>query len=351
MKLSGLLAGGVSLLASALLVACGSGGSNSAAAGGDDTLLSRQQAAPLVLYANDFVDDLPIMFEAATGYRMEGVHFSGGPLLARIEAEQANPQWDVVLVDGHGSIRNFGDRDFLRTDWQPEIFDNLSEFARSQVPDDYAFFPIGIHAAGLIAYNKNLVSESEAPKTWEEFFAFDGPAGHADPAVAAPGYPLVSAFFEKWGIDETKRIYEQRFRDGFSVYPRNPAVLEALLSGEIHVAALQEHNSYGAQMEDEPVGVIWPDEGAPGSLRVVAINKRSRNLEAAKAFVEFLLRPETQNALVSLPGQDGFFTPMSRNTRIREERRQDGTFLLPPAAWSAEHEADIKNWFADMAAR
>lgn len=304
--------------------------------------------AMITLYGNDFVDEIAPKFSEDTGYKMEAVHYGGGAALAKIEAEQGNPQWDVVMMDGHGSIRNLADRGFLLTDWTPSNLENLTDYGQSLVPDDHAYTPMGIHASALIAYNTNVLNEDTAPKTWEEFFAYEGPVGHADPAVAAPAYPLVSSFFHKYGVEETKALYNQRFEDGLYVYPKNGPVSKALINGEIHVAALQEHQSYQLMLDGEPVQAIWPDEGAPGSLRVIAINKDSKNLEAAKAFVEYMLESETQSFLTTMESSNSsFFTPLAEGAAVRKERRQDGTFLLPPAEWAAEHENEIKTWFAD----
>lgn len=340
----------------------GTGETNRAAARGNEG--AAQQASPssgtdvaedtgetIYLYGNDFVDFIAPKFTEETGFKMEAVHYGGGEALAKIEAEQGNPQWDVLMMDGHGSVRNLADRDFLMTGWQPENLANLSENGSAYVPDDYAYFPVGIHAAGVIAYNTTLVSPEDAPQTWEQFFAYDGPVGHADPAVAAPAYPLVSAFFHKWGTEEAERKYEQRFAEGLHVYPKNGPVGKALLSGEIEVAALQEHNAYELKLAGEPVEVIWPKEGAPGSLRVVAISKHTKNPAAAKAFVEFMLKPETQQLLTSLDSTDSFFTPLVDGVTARSEREPNGVFLLPPAGWASEHEVSIKTWFADQNVR
>ncbi|MBO1001776.1 extracellular solute-binding protein [Pseudogracilibacillus auburnensis] len=304
---------------------------------------------PIKLYGNDFIEEITPKFQEDTGYEIEGVHYGGGEALAQIEAEQGNPQWDIIMMDGHGSIRNLADRGFVLTDWEPENIDLLNDEGKALVPEDNAYTPIGLHASAVIAYNTDILTEETAPKTWDEFFAYDGPVGHADPAVAAPAYPLVSSFFHQWGVEEGKERYTKRFEDGFYIYPKNGPVTSALINGEIHIAALQEHNAYQAELDGEPVGVIWPDEGAPGSLRVVAINKDSKNLEAAKAFVEYMLEPDTQNFLTSMESENSsLFTPLSEGAKMREERRQDGTFLLPPAEWAAEHEAEIKTWFADQ---
>src|SRR5699024_10465821 len=86
------------------------------------------------LYGNDFIEEIATKFQEETGYEIEGVHYGGGEALAQIEAEQGNPQWDVIMMDGHGSIRNLADRGFLLTDWEPENIDLLSEDGTELVP-------------------------------------------------------------------------------------------------------------------------------------------------------------------------------------------------------------------------
>ncbi|ANA78789.1 ABC transporter substrate-binding protein [Paenibacillus glucanolyticus] len=331
-------------------IASGSGASGqSEVSSGNDKV--EDTGETIYLYGNDFVDFIAPKFMEETGFKIEAVHYGGGEALAKIEAEQGNPQWDVLMMDGHGSVRNLADRDFLMTGWQPENLGNLSENGKAYVPEDFAYFPVGIHAAGVIAYNTDRVSPEKAPTTWEQFFKYDGPVGHADPAVAAPAYPLVSAFFEQWGVAEAEQKYAQRFEKGLHVYPKNGPVGKALLSGEIEVAALQEHNAYELKLAGEPIEVIWPEEGAPGSLRVVAISKQAKNPAAAKAFVEYMLKPETQQMLTALDSTDSFFTPLVEGVPARSEREPNGAFMLPSAKWASEHEVEIKTWFADQNVR
>lgn len=150
------------------------------------------------------------------------------------------------------------------------------------------------------------------------------------------------------GVAEAEKLYENRFSQGMKVYPKNGPVGKALLSGEIEVAALQEHNAYELKLAGEPVEVIWPEEGAPGSLRVVAISQHTRNPEAAKAFVEFMLKPETQQMLASLDSTDSFFTPLVEGCLLEASASQAENFCslqphgLPSMRLRSKHGLQIK---------
>ncbi|MGC5772819.1 ABC transporter substrate-binding protein [Paenibacillus pabuli] len=352
---------GISLLLVLIVAGCGGvnvTGSNTTPGGSETSTTSSKgenasssnedTGETIYLYGNDFVDIVAPEFAKQTGFKIEAVHYGGGEALAKIEAEQGNPQWDVVMMDGHGSIRNLADRGFLMTDWVPDNIGNLSDYGASLIPEDHAYTPITIHASAVIAYNTNRLTKEQAPKSWDDFFKYDGNAGQADPAVAAPAYPVVSSLFHHWGISDAEQKYSQMMDKGLRVYPKNGPLGSALVSGEIDIAALQESNAYDLKLSGEPVDIIWPEEGAPGSLRVAAISKHTKNPAAAKAFIEFMLKPETQQMLASLASSDSFFTPLVQGVVPRKDRELNPTFMIPPAVWAAEHEVEIKTWFADQ---
>ena len=116
-------------------------------------------------------------------------------------------------------------------------------------------------------------------------------------------------------------------------------MVQALASGEIAVAGLQESNAYGMIASGEPISIIWPEEGAPASVRVAAISAKTDQPEVAKKFIEFLLQPETQQQLVVA------------GVNEKEDREKDGKLVYAEASWASEHEAEIKEWFADESAK
>lgn len=304
----------------------------------------------LTVYLNDFDEMIGPMFEEATGYKVELVSGNGAEIMSRIQTEKGNPHWDVVWIDAMPTIYGLGVEGQLLEGWSPKNVGNLTATYQQYVPENQTFFPTGAHAAGVIVYNTNELTAAEAPTTWGELAdaKYKNIIGMADPAIAAPAYPYVAWFFNQQGLDGGKTYFDSLFNNGLHVYPKNPNVVTALSSGEIKVAALQESNAYKMVNNGDPIEIIWPEEGAPASVRVAAIQKDSKNLNAAKAFIEFVLEPSTQQALID-KGEESYFEASVSGVTPKEDRSPDAKLVVADAAWASEHEAEIKEWFADKA--
>lgn len=309
------------------------------------------QEKPLVVYLNDFDAVIPDMFKEATGYDVEVVVGNGAETMSRIAAEKSNPQWDVVWIDSMYDVYNLSKDGELLTGVEVENAANLTAFSSALVPENKCFYPTGIHAAGVLVYRNDIYSEEEAPKTFEELAdpKYADQVGMADPGVAAPAYPLAAYFMDEMGMDGGQEYFTTMFSQGLKVFPKNPQVVQALASGEISVAMLQESNAYGMMESGEPISIVWPENGAPGATRVAAISSSTSQPEVAKAFVNFLLDPETQQALVDL-GDEGYFEPSASGVSLKEERDANAKLSVADVEFGAENEAEIKAWFADMSA-
>ncbi|MDD3253263.1 MAG: extracellular solute-binding protein [Lachnospiraceae bacterium] len=310
------------------------------------------QTKPLVVYLNDFDAVIPDLFKKATGYDVEVVVGNGAETMSRIEAEKSNPQWDVVWIDSMYDVYNLSKDDCLVTGWEPANAANLTDFSKALIPDNKCMAPTDIHAAGVIVYRNDVYTEADAPKTYAELAdeKYKDQVGMADPGVAAPAYPLAAYFMDDLGLDAGKEYFSKMFDLGLKVYPKNPQVVAALASGEISIAILQESNAYDMVSSGEPISIIWPEAGAPGSTRVAAISKSTQQEDIAKIFVNFLLDPETQQQLVNT-GDEGYFEPSVNGVTLKAERAANAKLAVADEEFGAENEADIKAWFADMSAQ
>ncbi len=310
------------------------------------------QSEPLVVYLNDFDGVIGDMFKEATGFDVEVVSGNGAETMSRIAAEKGNPQWDVVWIDSMYDVYSLSGDGELLTGWEPENAKALTEFARVSVPENQCMYPTGTHAAGVLVYRNDIYNEETAPKTFADLTdeAYAGQVGMADPGVAAPAYPLAAYFMDKLGMDGGKKYFNTLFEQGLKVYPKNPQVVNALASGEISVAMLQESNAYDMVAGGEPISIVWPEEGAPGSTRVAAISASTDQMEIAKLFVNFLLDKDTQQQLVDM-GDEGYFEPSVEGVDRKAERDANAKLAAAGILFGSENEAEIKAWFADMSAQ
>lgn len=310
------------------------------------------QTKPLIVYLNDFDDVIADMFKEATGYDVEVVSGNSAEIMSRIAAEKGNPQWDVVWIDSMYDVYNLAGDGELMTDFEPENAVNLTDFSKTLVPENKCMYPTDIHAAGVLVYRNDVWSEADAPKTFADLTdeKYKDQVGMADPGVAAPAYPLAAYFMDALGLEAGEEYFTTLFDHGLKVFPKNPQVVQALAGGDISIAMLQETNAYDMVASGEPITIIWPEDGAPGSTRVAAISAQSEQPEIAKMFVNFLLDAKTQQALVDT-GDEGYFEPSVNGVNAKAERDPNAKLAVADEVFGAENEADIKAWFADMSAQ
>lgn len=315
------------------------------------SLPSAAMAEPLVLYTNDFEDIIGERFTADTGFEIQVIQESGGNLLARIAAERGNPRWDVLLFDGVGSLHRLDAEGQLRRGFEPKGLENLTPFAQDLLPETLAWFPAGAQASCVIAYRTDRVDTPPTSFGDLTHERFRGRIGQADPAVAAPAYPCVAWFFHALGPDAAQAFWTAILDNDLRVFRTNGPVRRALSAGEIDLALISSPNAYQMPADGVPVEIVWPYGGAPASSRGVAIQAETTRMEAAEAFIEWMLRPETQQFLTDNAGNDGWFLASVEGVTPKPDGPEGVAYHIAPAGFAADMEALIKNWFADQAVR
>lgn len=334
------------------LTACGTPSDDSAEAVSVGTSSECSvEDAPLRVYTNAWGPDLTDKFTEDTGIEVELADLGGGEILARIAAEQNNPQWDVVLLDGHGSVEAMDQQEQLLTGYELENVENLNAEAQDLLPEDNAWVPISKHAAGLLAYNTDAIDAADAPTSWTDLTDQQyAPVGVADPAVAAPAYPIISQLFSDMGDEQAQEYFTTLMENGLNTYEKNGPVAQALASGETNTAMLQEHNIYELMDEGENVDFNWPEEGAPGAIRTAGISADTPSPCASLTFMDWLITTDTMDHLMENGGTDSIITSFVDGTTtefLPEARPEDPEIVYPDATEAADKEAELKDWFAN----
>ncbi len=160
-------------------------------------------------------------------------------------------------------------------------------------PDGY-YHVTGVSLVG-ITYNKNKVKESDAPKNWTDLL---DPKWTNQVAVGSPNYSGMVGVWtvlmnKLYGWDFLTKLKAVKPLIGRSIDDS----VTILNSGERQVAAADPATTLRSAAKGNPLGVIYPTDGALAVVEPSGIIKGTKNPNAAKLFMEFLLSPEGYRVL------------------------------------------------------
>lgn len=240
-------------------------------------------------------------FEKATGVKVELFEGTTGEILARLETEKDNPVADVVVLaswsDGL-SMKESGD---LLS--YPEA-KNADKLYADWVDEDMTLFGTSASALGVI-YNTTLIENLDAD--WSELAdeQYKDMIAIPDPEKSGSCKDFLSGYM--YATDNDWSAWEGMAENGLFVAGANKAALETVTTGEkaILVAGV-DYNAYSNINKGEPLAIYYPKSGTVINPRPAMILKTSKNLDNAKAFVDYLMSDEAQQMVADaylLPGR------------------------------------------------
>jgi iron(III) transport system substrate-binding protein len=172
--------------------------------------------------------------------------------------------------------------------WTPPTAAHIVDALKGLDPDGEYF----VTSAGLICitYNRNKVKESELPKSWPDLL---DPKWKDQVSVGHPGF---SGYVGTWVV-EMRKLYGWQYFEKLKA--NSPQIgrsindtVTMLNSGERTVAAGPAALTLESASKGNPLGVVYPSDGALLMVSPSAIMKNSRRPNAAKLFMNFLMSPE-----------------------------------------------------------
>jgi iron(III) transport system substrate-binding protein len=228
-------------------------------------------------------------------------------VLNRLQAEftAGRPQADVVLLaDAVATTQLKNDGRLLTYDKAP-----AGKIPAALIDPDKTFFGTKLITTGIVT-NTKLVSAP--PTSWQDLL---GPDVAAKTIMAHPLYSG-AAVIHVGTFAQQKEFgwpyFEKLARGGAIAAKGNGAVIEAVARGEKAYGVIIEYMAFNAQWKGSPVSFVFPREGVTAITQPVAILKTARNVEAARAFVDWQLSEEAQHQSVSqgyFPIFDGVAPP------------------------------------------
>lgn len=248
----------------------------------------------LVVYSPHDADPLQAglaLFQAAyPDIKVEYIAAGTGELLQRVAAESENPLADVLWGGGADSLAAF--KPYFQTyvsandDVIADAFKDAEDLWIGESPLPMVLF-----------YNKTMVSEEDAPKTWKDLLnpKWKGQIAYASPAKSGSAYTqLCTMILAQGGPDGGGWDFVEKFYQNLDgkVQDSSGNCHKLVASGEYAIGVTIEKSAV-LYADNPDVAFVYPEKNSavPDG---VAIIKNCPNLDNAKLFVDFVTGLECQ---------------------------------------------------------
>ena len=155
--------------------------------------------------------------------------------------------------------------------------------------------------ARVLIYNRELVPDGEEPSSIMDLLAprFQGQACIANPLFGTTSMHA-AALFEVLGAERARGFFERFVENGGRILSSNGEVRRRVAAGDFAVGLTDTDDANVALREGKRVGVVYPDAATIGTLIVpnaAVLIARGPDPANARRFIDYLLRPETEQAL------------------------------------------------------
>ena len=305
-------------------------------------------ADTLVLYAAvDFSEPTAAAFTKKTGTEVKLVRLSTGELLGKVSAEGRNPQFDLLWVEGSAVMARLTSEGILKgePDIAPKV--KFTGIGKRLIPANFGFYPASLTGTA-ISVNTKKVEAAKLPKSWADLEKLAPNVAAKDPNFSGPAFQWLAGLFQTVGEEKGKAMLVKTLTNkALSGIPSGGQVNKLMIAGDAVVAIQQDSTTYGLAAKGEPVAVIYPSEGTVALPSCIGVAAVSKNENAAKAFVEFVLSEEGQKAMLSDTGGDSFFEPLIEGVAPKAPRPVKTDWIVLDNDIAAKNEATWKRWFKE----
>lgn len=277
-------------------------------------------------------------FEQQTGVKVTVFQATTGKVMARLEAEQANPQADVLISASWDTAEDLHQRGWLL----PFASANADQVPANLKSTDY--IAQGVSALGIVWNSKSGTPE---PKEWRDLTqpAFKDKVTTPDPALSGASLDLLIGLQNSMG-DQAWQLFDDLKKNGMVVSgPNAQAVTPVMQGAKAAVFGAVDYVSYGNIQQGESLKVIFPASGTVIAPRPMMILKTSQHADDAKAFIDYVLSPEGQARVA-----DAWLMPARRDVAAKRPLL-DALKVLPTTSEGSSERGAVLARFSQLYAQ
>lgn len=239
-------------------------------------------------------------FEKAHDIKVNMVRMSSGEAYAKIRAEARNPKTDLWWA-GTGDPHLQAASEGLTAEYKSPMLDQLQDWAKNQA-ESSGFKTVGVYAGALgWGYNTQIFKQKgyKEPACWADLLApeLKGEIQIANPNSSGTAYTALASLVQIMGEDKAFE-YLKALNANISQYTKSgSAPVKAAARGETGLGIVFMHDAVAQTAEGFPVKSIAPCEGTGYEIGSMSIVKGARNMENAKVWYDWSLKPEVQSRM------------------------------------------------------
>jgi iron(III) transport system substrate-binding protein len=237
------------------------------------------------------------------------VRDSTGVITAKILAEKANPQADLVVGTSASSLAVFANEGMLLA-YAPKGLDKISPQYRD--PANPPLW-VGMDVYGAaICFNTVEAAKQNLPKpeSWKDLTkpVYKGKVVMPNPASSGTGYLDVAGWIQMWGEADAWKFMDALHQNIAQYTHSGSKPCRQAGAGEFPIGVSFEYRAVTTKKSGAPIDIIFPTEGLGWDLEASGIMKNTKKLDAAKSLMDWLATPAAMElyaknfAVLAMPG-------------------------------------------------
>jgi iron(III) transport system substrate-binding protein len=247
--------------------------------------------------------------KSSPGIKVRWVRDSTGIITAKLLAEKANPQADVVLGLAATSLMLL-DKEGMLQAYAPQGLDKIKKTMRDPAePPKWVGMDIW---ASAICFNTVEAGKKTAPvpASWSDLTKpeYKGQIAMPNPASSGTGYLMVSGWLQMMGEEAGWKFMDGLHQNIASYTHSGSKPCRQAAAGEYVVGLSFEYRANKTKRDGAPIEAILPKDGLGWDMEAAAIMSTTKKTDAAKKLLDWSVSEPANKlyadnfAVVAIPG-------------------------------------------------